>query len=68
MSLDGAIEPLIVLKTAYCLLVMSIRSKKKKKNSHSFIVGVPRLRLPFPPKVMFLDMCLWQKPPRQSEA
>ena len=44
------------------------RVEQEKKNGHPFVIGVPRLSLPFPPKVVFLDIFLWQKPPRQSEA
>ena len=42
--------------------------KQEKKNGHTFVFGVPRFSLPFPEKVVFWDMSLWQKPSRQSEA
>ena len=44
------------------------RMEQEKKNGQTFVIGVPRFPLPFPPKVVFLGMSLWQKPPRQSEA
>jgi hypothetical protein len=42
--------------------------EQEKKNGHPFVFGVPRFSLPFPPKMVFGGMSLWQKPPRQSEA
>ena len=44
------------------------RIEEGKKNGHTFVIGVPRLSLPIPEKVVFFGMSLWQKPPRQSEA
>ena len=42
--------------------------KKEKKNGRTFVAGFPRFLLPFPPKVAFGGMSVWQMPPRQSEA
>ncbi len=42
--------------------------EQEKKNGHPFVIGVTRLPLPFPLKVVFWGMSLCQKPPRQSEA
>ena len=50
------------------LFICHERMEQEKKNGHTFVIGVPRFPLPFPEKVVFLGMSLWQKPPRQSEA
>ena len=42
--------------------------EQRKKIGPVLVFGVPRLPLPFPPKVVFCGMSVRQKPPRQREA
>ncbi len=67
LRVSGPMEPLIVFKTAACLLVIE-HIEEGKENGHSFVFDVPRLSLLFVPKGVFLGMSLWHKLPRQSEA
>ena len=50
------------------LFACTERMEQEKKNGHAFVIGPPRFSLPFHEKVVFSDMSVWQKPPRQSEA
>ena len=59
MPWDGPIEPLIVLKIAACLLVMSVLSKRRRTVIHSYS-GSPVFRCLFMKKWCF-GACLCGK-------